>query len=1448
MARARIRAGENHANFPRRFYLPISSTPMKPTILATTIALLLAPSLFAVIESWDGGGANDNLNTALNWLDNTAPLSDLVNTDLIFAGTTRLTPNVSVALSTNSVAFNNTAGAFTINGTVLSVGTGGITNNDANTQTFNSSINFGLVATATVNAASGALTFINQITAPIDLTVDGAFATTFFNIQAGGSILKQGAGTMSWGSTVATDVDVTVSVGTMTMSGATTFNSGSVIAVNGTSDLNIDQNVTFNGGQFTRATGATLAVAAGKTLTVQNGADAILTGSFSNTTASTIAVTGVGSTFSTASTLSFLGGSTLTVAAGGDVSSGTGSISIGASGGNGTVSVDGGGSSFGGGNLNVGLVGSTGLLTFSNGSTGAFGSIGVDNSATAATGGTLNIQSGATVTGTSLFLAPSAASNSGTVTITGAASALTISGAGAITIGATSASTAALNVQSGGTFNSGTGTTTVNTTGTVAIAGGTFNQNGNMILSGLMTRDATGVFNLAAGRTLTVQGGGDFTNSGTYSHTTASTVTVTGAGSTLSATASNQLRFSGGSTLNVLAGAQATAGGSILLGGDPGNATGLVDGPGSVLTSVNFGLSLAASSGSVAALTYSNGAGGSFQSSISMASSLNGSATLNVRSNAAVSAGGLTMANLASPSTATLEIDGAGSVLTLTGGTASNIGAASASNAQILIDNGGVLNTNTGTFMVNNTGSVNLVEGSFFANGNMTLNGGQFQAGVSGNFNLAANRTLTVTNGGDASFADLFFLNQSNARVTISGSGATLTGNRLLALNGNTVTVSNAGSATFADILVGSGGPIGTTLVTGAGSSMTATATFEIGQGTHTFSSGATGSLGAVEIDAERSALSGVSGDLMVQSGATVISGTLRIASIGFSGGNANALTVTGAGSSYTQTGAATVSLGYTGLQGPTPSTGTLNVADAATFASGTGTIFLNTNGTINLDGGTVDLRGPLNRSGGVMNFNRGALKIIDPLTVGTGGLLGTSLTLDSTRSFTTTNTTTIDAFRTLTLNGGAFSTGALVNNGTLAFNSGTLAITGAGGFNIGTGALGSSITLGTGATLQVSQTTTINAGALLRLNGGVFTSANVTNTGTLDQQNGTLNITGTLNNAAGSRLFVGGLSFDTSNVTNAGRITLLNGLGEIGGTGTITNTGVITGDGTIGKAVTNSASGQLRAEAGKTLLLTGAVAANAGTYSLEGGTLEFTNAITNGATGTITGFGALRSALLTNQGNIGLSGDARFYGDVTNAAGARIITSGGSTTTFYDDVIHNGTEIRTSAGGSSVFFGAVSGAGPFTGTGTVYFEGDLRPGNSPALVRYGGDVALGGASTLALEIGGLLAGSEYDRLNVAGTLFEDGVLNVSLYGGFTPHFGDTFDLFDAGAVAGSFDAINLPNLGGDLEWDATNLQSTGQLRVVPEPSAPLLTLLGAALLSARRRKGKIMWGKNHWG
>jgi hypothetical protein len=177
-------------------------------------------------------------------------------------------------------------------------------------------------------------------------------------------------------------------------------------------------------------------------------------------------------------------------------------------------------------------------------------------------------------------------------------------------------------------------------------------------------------------------------------------------------------------------------------------------------------------------------------------------------------------------------------------------------------------------------------------------------------------------------------------------------------------------------------------------------------------------------------------------------------------------------------------------------------------------------------------------------------------------------------------------------------------------------------------------------------------------------------------------------------------------------------------------------------------------------------------------------------------------------------SGAANVLGDVTNDDGV-IISSGGGPTTFFNDVV-NDNEIRTSAGSFTVFFGSVTGAGTFTGTGTVNIEGDLSPGSSPGSIDFGGDVVLGASATLEIEIGGTTAGSEHDRIVVDGALELDGLLNVSRVNGFNPVVNDSFDILDWGSLNGAFDSITLPPLDGFVTWDTSNLYMTGVLAVVP--------------------------------
>jgi hypothetical protein len=313
------------------------------------------------------------------------------------------------------------------------------------------------------------------------------------------------------------------------------------------------------------------------------------------------------------------------------------------------------------------------------------------------------------------------------------------------------------------------------------------------------------------------------------------------------------------------------------------------------------------------------------------------------------------------------------------------------------------------------------------------------------------------------------------------------------------------------------------------------------------------------------------------------------------------------------------------------------------------------------------------------------------------------------------------------------------------------------------------------------------------------------------------------------------GFSLSGTTTLGGGRLVSLAG---------INNSGILRGDGEVAAGLENAIAGQVRVATGERLAFTGSFNVNNGLISAIGGELEFSGGLINSAvTGSITARnGILRfTGGLNNSGSMGFSfGTSDVFGDINNLGGGKIIVSGSSQLTLYDDIVNNaGGEIRVSAGSTAVYFGAVSGGGSWTGTGINQFEGDLRPGASPAEVSFGGNVELGLFANLDMELGGTTAGSQYDKLDVAGSLTLDGTLNVTLINGFTPGAGNWFDLFDSSSLNGTFDTINLPSLSSGLAWDTTQLYVSGQLSVVPEPSSVALIIAGASVLFALRRKAK---------
>ena len=81
---------------------------------------------------------------------------------------------------------------------------------------------------------------------------------------------------------------------------------------------------------------------------------------------------------------------------------------------------------------------------------------------------------------------------------------------------------------------------------------------------------------------------------------------------------------------------------------------------------------------------------------------------------------------------------------------------------------------------------------------------------------------------------------------------------------------------------------------------------------------------------------------------------------------------------------------------------------------------------------------------------------------------------------------------------------------------------------------------------------------------------------------------------------------------------------------------------------------------------------------------------------------------------------------------------------------------------------------------------GTVSPGNGIGTLSIEGRFANAEDSTVAIELGGLAAGTQYDQLLIDGPAALDGTLNVSLLG-FTPFAGDTFTILTADSVSGQF-------------------------------------------------------------
>ena len=730
------------------------------------------------------------------------------------------------------------------------------------------------------------------------------------------------------------------------------------------------------------------------------------------------------------------------------------------------------------------------------------------------------------------------------------------------------------------------------------------------------------------------------------------------------------------------------------------------------------------------------------------------------------------------------------------------IGLYNGSNGTLNIDLGGTVVTNSNGYLGYNsgaTGTVNVgganalwdVGFTLFVGGNSSASGG----GGTGVLNVNSRGTVLAEN---------LVVWNGNSSVTTGGTASTIGG--VIDIAG-ALTLQGGGNATSYYGRVDSSHSVN--LLSGIYAGSASISGPDTRWDTRHFYTGFTGN-GATTVYNGGSVSSsgytlighdnGSNGMLNINAGGAVFTGLHGY--LGFNSGATGTANVSGADALWDVANTLYVGGNVSGSGGA----GTLNI-DAG-GAVNAGFFELYDTGVLNMNGGTLTAGGLDNL--GSFNFNAGTVNVANDLATNGFGAQG-SITVGTFGTLNVGGATSLNDFSTLVVNGGTFSTGSLIDNGGFAFNSGIFNLT-SDNLVIGAGGLfGSNVEFDSSRTVNVSNSVNINSGAILGLNNTSFSAGTYNNSGTVD-------LVGSVTNASG---------------------------------GNFINAGLLTGNGAMSASLTNTSTGELRATSGDTLVMAGATNTNAGLINLLGGTVEFSNAVSNGATGMINGHGALiATGGLVNDGVIATTAVTDIQGNVTNVNSGNIIVAG-TITTFYDDVVHNGADFIVKNGAQAVFFGSYSGASNFTGAGELVFAGDLLPGNSPALIDVTGDMTLMASNTTIIELGGLFRGDEYDAFDIGGTLSLGGELDVVMFdlgsGLFAPGLGDSFDLFAADTITGSFDLLTLAALGGGLDWQldllADEIGTTDILRLsvvssVPVPPAVWLFVSGLlGLVGVSRRK-----------
>jgi hypothetical protein len=380
------------------------------------------------------------------------------------------------------------------------------------------------------------------------------------------------------------------------------------------------------------------------------------------------------------------------------------------------------------------------------------------------------------------------------------------------------------------------------------------------------------------------------------------------------------------------------------------------------------------------------------------------------------------------------------------------------------------------------------------------------------------------------------------------------------------------------------------------------------------------------------------------------------------------------------------------------------------------------------------------------------------------------------------------------------------------------------------------------GATLRIQGSSGFGAGILTVANGFTNAGAIEMTTTASPASSGLQVLSGVLTNTGSLDLFPGAgtsntLHFQLDNqgtfTTDANVVFAVEGASTNSGTFRV-NGGVLgMGVFALGPSFTNTATGVMSVAASSTLEINNLLLSNFSGGTLTGGTYQIAGTLqfavqygdvmltSNAARLLLDGPG---SRILNQSG-----GDALGRFAANSAAGTFSLTNGRVMTTS-GDLSNSGTVGIDASSQWSVSGNYTQTDGSTTVSGTlaattVDLEGGLLRGTgtldgsvvNAARIQVGDDTTVGtltitgdytqtAGGTLAVKVGGYVAGTDFDQLVVLGQAYLDGTLEVTLVGRFVPNTGDIFPVVAANTALGAFATLSGDGSAFDQQNDGSNL------------------------------------------